>query len=69
MGHYESSGYVWEEGETPQCEYCGGQATRSTGTSGVHLCDSVECATQYLEDGCDPIEWVGEEEEDEQKVA
>lgn len=63
MGHYESSGYMWEEGEVPTCYYCGGEATRSTPTNGVHLCDSMDCADQYLMDNCDPIEWVEEEEE------
>jgi len=62
-GHYEASGYIWDEGEVPECEYCGKQATMTTPTSGVHLCDESECACTYVSDNADPIEFVEPEEE------
>jgi len=61
-GHYESSGYLWEVGEIPKCSYCEEPATRSTPTSGIHLCDDEECGMHYLGDECDEIIFVDEDD-------
>lgn len=56
-GRYHSSGYLWDYGETPECYYCGEQATLSTGVSGIHICDSESCAKEHADSEFDPIEW------------
>lgn len=62
MGHYESSGMSWEEGEIPKCEYCGNEAVWETGTSGVVICDKDKCLCNYVRDNSDEIEYVEDDE-------
>jgi hypothetical protein len=61
-GHYESSGYIWDKGEIPQCYQCNEQAKWSTAHSGVHLCDETQCHTDYIVGNCDLITFVEENE-------
>lgn len=69
MGHYESSGYIWDKGEVPQCEYCGELATHSTHTCGIHICDKDECRIRYCDEQfmCDEIRWVEDDDDEEEE--
>ena len=58
MGHYESQGCSWVEGETPECSYCEEKVEFETPTSGVYICGTSYCACEYVMNECYPIEFV-----------
>lgn len=54
MGHYASNGYLFDEGEIPQCDFCGRNAEEvtifETPHSGILLCEKIECLQSYARD-------------------
>ena len=52
MGHYESEGNIWEEGDIPECSYCYRKADRhdiyETTVSGIFCCDNFSCAIEHI---------------------
>tara|TARA_Y100000310_G_C20625486_1_gene785639 strand:- start:1137 stop:1340 length:204 start_codon:yes stop_codon:yes gene_type:complete len=61
-GHYESDGYTWEQGEVPECDYCGKTPEKTTlyetATNGIYVCDEGGCAVEYVMSEGSMIEWV-----------
>jgi len=69
MGHYESDGCSWDEGEIPKCSYCGTSAKDNeiyeTVISGVYCCLDKDCQMKLANECivCE-IEYVEEESTD-----
>jgi len=66
MGHYEAPGSTWDEGEVPKCAICGEQAEYDTAYLGVQVCGNAECAAEFVLDCCDLIEYIPDEDEEEE---
>lgn len=62
MGHYESDGCKWDQGDKPTCDICGKPAKWETAHSGVYLCNRQKCSVEYVRQNCDPIVYVKSKE-------
>ena len=66
---YQSDGLAWDEGEVPECSYCGKQPNEKgpsetwvylheTPVNGIILCEDTECMSNFVMDECPRIELV-----------
>ena len=49
---YHGHGYIYDNGDIPTCDFCGVGANEeiihSGDYSGQHICESQECANEYM---------------------
>ena len=49
---YHAKGYIYDNGDIPTCDFCGVGAdtdiVHSGDYSGQHICESQECANEYM---------------------
>ncbi len=49
---YHGHGYIYDNGDVPECSFCGTTAEtdiiHSGDYSGQHICESEECCVQYM---------------------
>ena len=49
---YHAKGYIYDNGDIPTCDFCGVGANEeiihSGDYSGQHICESQECANEYM---------------------
>ena len=61
---YHTSGYIYDDGEIPECDYCGKNEEETsispTAHSGVMCCSNQECMNDYMNNNilCDSFEVV-----------
>ena len=59
---YNGGGYLYDDGDVPNCEYCGTGAEDSsiyaTAHSGILICDKQSCISEYAMNNilCDRLE-------------
>ena len=64
---YHTSGYIYDGGEIPECDYCGKNEEETsvspTAHSGVMCCNDQSCMNDYMNDNilCDTFEVVEKE--------
>ena len=70
---YHGHGYIYDDGDIPTCNYCGEGADNtiihSGDYSGQHICESQECANEYMSQNIwiNPFEAKEVEIEEEEK--
>ena len=54
---WRSSGYIYDNGDIPQCSYCTRDGITAdiyeTAHSGILICDNKECALEYVGQNCE----------------
>ena len=62
-GYWRSMGCVWDEGEVPECTFCGDRADKKdvslyeTAVNGIYLCEKKDCLYDFLMNECYLIEF------------
>ena len=69
---YHGHGYIYDDGDVPECSFCGATAEETTihsgDYSGEHICESEGCCVEYMNQNIlvNPFERIEKEIEEEE---